>query len=402
MRNQQQTAPSPALVFMLALSCGVIVANIYYAQPLVGMIAPSLGMPGRVASLVVTLTQLGYAAGLLVLVPLGDVVENRRLLVVTVLAGIVPLVVLGTARSTGVFLVASCVVGLTSVAVQMVVPLAANLAPDSSRGRVVGNVMSGLLFGILLARPFASLIADALGWRAVFLISAGVMVVLAGAMRVVLPERRPAPARYFAVLGSLFLLPVKMPVLWRRAMYQSAAFGCFSLFWTAVPLLLAEKFGFSQFGIAVFALVGAAGAVMAPVAGRLADRDFGQVGTVVALAAVALSFVLAAWGGLAGHSVVVLGVACVVLDCGVQANLVFSQRAIYGLAPDMRSRLNGVFMAIFFVGGAVGSALVSPVLARFGWVGICGVGFAAPVVALGYFAVAERGAGLAMSAARQR
>jgi len=402
MRNSEIAGPSPALVFMLALSCGVIVANIYYAQPLVGMIAPSLHMPARVASLIVTLTQLGYAAGLLVLVPLGDVVENRRLLVVTVLASVLPLLVLGTARSTSVFLVASCVVGLTSVAVQMVVPLAANLAPDSSRGRVVGNVMSGLLFGILLARPFASLVADAFGWRAVFLMSAGLMVVLAGAMRLALPVRRPAPARYFAVLGSLFLLPVKMPLLWRRAMYQSAAFGCFSLFWTAVPLLLAQKFGYSQFGIAVFALVGAAGALMAPVAGRLADRDFGQVGTVVALAAVACAFVLAAWAGMAGHSVVMLGIACVVLDCGVQANLVFSQRAIYGLAPEMRSRLNGVFMAIFFVGGAVGSAVVSPVLARFGWEGICAVGVLAPVLALGYFAAVERGAGFAMSAARQR
>jgi predicted MFS family arabinose efflux permease len=402
MSNRQAAAPPPALVFMLALSCGVIVANIYYAQPLVGMIAPSLDMPARVASLIVTLTQLGYAAGLLFLVPLGDVVENRRLLVVTVLASILPLLVLGTARSTGVFLAASCVVGLTSVAVQMVVPLAANLAPDAVRGRVVGNVMSGLLFGILLARPFASLIADAFGWRAVFLISAGLMVVLAGTMRVVLPERRPAPARYGRVLASLVMLPIKMPVLWRRAMYQSAAFGCFSLFWTAAPLLLAQKFGYSQAGIAVFALVGAAGALMAPVAGRLADRDFGQVGTVVALAAVAAAFGLAAWGGLFGHSVVALAAAGVLLDSGVQANLVFSQRAIYGLAPDMRSRLNGVFMAIFFVGGAVGSAVVSPVLARFGWAGICAVGVLAPVLALGYFAVAERGAGLAMSAARQR
>jgi predicted MFS family arabinose efflux permease len=279
------------------------------------------------------------------------------------------------------------------VAVQMLVPLAANLAPDHLRGRVVGNVMSGLLLGILLARPAASLIANAFGWRAVFFTSAALMLALAIVMRVALPRREPGAAqKYGALLRSLVTLPFDQPLLRRRAFYQSAAFGCFTLFWTAAPLLLAQKFGFSQAGIALFALVGAAGALVAPVAGRLADRDFGQVGTVWALVAVAASFVLAAWGGLVGHSVVALALAGVLLDSGVQANLVFSQRAIYALAPAMRSRLNGVFMAIFFIGGAVGSAVTSPVLVHFGWLGVCALGVVAPLLALGYFVVAERAA----------
>jgi predicted MFS family arabinose efflux permease len=385
-------APPVALVFLLAASCGIIVANIYYAQPLVGLIAPSIGLGRHTASLIVTLTQLGYASGLLLLVPLGDIIENRLLLTISVASAIVPLLVAGLAHSGLLFLAASAAIGLTSVAVQMLVPLAANLAPDHLRGRIVGNVMSGLLLGILLARPVASLIADSFGWRTVFFASAAAMFILAIVFRTVLPARRPESTHnYFGLLASLLELPFKQPVLRRRALYQSAAFGCFSLFWTAVPLLLATSFGYSQAGIAVFALVGAAGALAAPIAGRLADRNHGTTGTAVALASIALAFLLAAWGGLGLHSVIALALAGVLLDSGVQACLVFGQRAIYGLAPAMRSRLNGIFMAIFFCGGALGSALTSPVLTHFGWGGICAIGVAVPLLALGYFGWAERG-----------
>jgi len=385
-------APPVALVFLLAASCGIIVANIYYSQPLVGLIAPSIGLGVRTASFIVTLTQLGYASGLLLLVPLGDIVENRLLLTVSVACAIPPLLLAAFAHSGGLFLAASAAIGLTSVAVQMLVPLAANLAPDHLRGRIVGNVMSGLLLGILLARPVASLIADAFGWRTVFFASAIAMFLLAVVFRTVLPQRRPdSSQRYGALLASLLALPFKEPVLRRRAAYQFAAFGCFSLFWTAVPLLLAARFGYSQAGIAVFALVGAAGALAAPVAGRLADRNFGRIGTAVALLMVVAAFLLAGAGGIWLHSVIVLALAGVLLDAGVQACLVFGQRAIYGLAPAMRSRLNGIFMAMFFCGGALGSALTSPVLAHFGWPGICAMGVAAPALALVYFVWVERG-----------
>jgi predicted MFS family arabinose efflux permease len=245
---------------------------------------------------------------------------------------------------------------------------------------------------VLLARPVASLIADVLGWRAVFAASAVVMLGLGVAFRFLLPRRQPEHAQgYFSLIGSLLRLPFNTPVLRQRAAYQAAGFGCFSLFWTAVPLLLARAFGYSQVGIAVFALVGASGAIMAPIAGRLADREYGRVGTAVALSSVAAAFLLAAWGGTSLHSVWVLAAACVLLDCGVQANLVFGQRAIFALAPAMRSRLNGVFLALLFLGGAVGSAITSPVLSHFGWLGICAAGFVAPLLALGYFWFAERG-----------
>jgi predicted MFS family arabinose efflux permease len=267
-------APSATLVFFLAASCGIIVANIYYSQPLVGLIAPAIGIHKAAASLIVTLTQLGYAAGLLALVPLGDIVENRRLLTLTVAASIPALLIAGLADSGAQFLAASALIGLTSVAVQMLIPLAAHLAPDHQRGRIVGNVMSGLLLGILLARPIASLIADSFGWRMVFFLSAGVMAGLVLVMRVVLPTRQPsANHHYFELLRSLLALPINTPLLRRRAAYQAAAFGAFTLFWTAAPLLLAHKFGFTQRGIAVFAFAGAAGALAAPIAGRLADRN---------------------------------------------------------------------------------------------------------------------------------
>ncbi|HQT47218.1 MAG: MFS transporter [Acidocella sp. 20-63-7] len=391
MTGTSQSGPSRALVGLLAASCGIIVANIYYAQPLVGLIGPALGMAPHLASLIVSLTQLGYAAGLLLLVPLGDLLETRRLVMVTLAASIPALLLAGFASNSGEMLAAGALIGLTSVAVQMLVPLAAHLAPEARRGRVVGNVMSGLLLGILLARPVSSVIAAYSSWRVVFFVSAGVMVGMILLLRATLPVRQPTLRQGYAVLlATLFALPFRLPVLRQRAAYQAAAFGCFSLFWTGAPLLLMQQFGYTQRGIAVFALVGAAGALAAPIAGRLADRGYGGPGAGGALVAVALAFVLALAGGVA-HSVALLALAGVVLDAGVQASLAFGQRIIFVLAPELRSRLNGMFMALFFAGGAAGSALTSPVLVHFGWSGICALGVALPLAALGYFAVASRG-----------
>lgn len=378
------------MVLLLASACGIVVANIYYAQPLIGMIGPAVGLGPRDASAIVSLTQLGYAAGLLLLVPLGDLVENRLLVVLTIAASIPALLLAAVARDGTVMLVAAALIGLTSVAVQMLVPLAAHLSPEHMRGRVVGNVMSGLLVGILLARPVSSVIADFVGWRSVFLISAAVMLAMLALLRFSLPRRRPqANHHYGELLASLFALPVRIPLLRQRAAYQAAAFAGFSLFWTGVPLLLSSSFHYTQTGIAAFALVGAAGALAAPVAGRMADRGHATGGTVFALVAISLSFLLAMLGFWL-HSVIVLALSGVLLDAGVQTNLVFSQRSIYTLAPEIRSRLNGMFMAIFFVGGAAGSAITSPVFVHFGWVGLCAVGAVLPVLALGYFCAVRR------------
>ncbi len=377
------------MVGLLAVSCGIIVANIYYAQPLVGVIGPDVGLSAHAASLIVSLTQLGYAAGLLFLVPLGDIVENRKLMVLTVAASIPALLLTGLAHNGAMLLVAAALTGLTSVAVQMLIPLAAHLTPEARRGRVVGTVMSGLLLGILLSRPISSMIADLYSWRVVFFLSAALMAAMTVVLRFTLPQRVPVAGHHYGtLLLSLLTLPLKLPPLRQRAAYQAAAFGAFSLFWTGVPLYLSQHFGYTQRGIAVFALVGAAGALIAPVAGRLADRGHSNIGTVGALLSITASFGLA-WLGAVIHSVVLLALAGVALDAGVQCNLVIGQRTIYMLHANMRSRLNGVFMAIFFAGGAAASAMTSSLLIHDGWGGLCAVGAALPVLALAYFFTAK-------------
>ncbi|MDE2319258.1 MAG: MFS transporter [Rhodospirillales bacterium] len=373
------------MVGLLAFSCGMVVANIYYSQPLIGLIGRALNMPPRAESLIVSLTQLGYATGLVFLVPLGDLVENRRLVVATVAAAILPLLLAGLAWDGPVMLVVSVLIGLTSVAVQMLIPIAAHLTPEASRGRVVGLVTSGLLFGILFSRPAASAIAAFASWRLVFFISAVLMAGLALLLHRVLPYRKPeANHHYAALLASLFSLPVRFPILRQRAAYQAAAFAGFSLFWTGIPLFLTHEFGFTQRGIALFALAGAAGAFAAPAAGHLADRGYTAAGTVSSLVGITVAFGIAA-AGAGFHSVLVLALAAIMLDAAVQTSLVLGQRSIYVLAPDMRSRMNGVFMAMFFLGGAAGSAVTGPLLANGGWMKLCIVGALLPLFALAYF-----------------
>jgi predicted MFS family arabinose efflux permease len=364
----------------MALACGLSVANLYYAQPLAGPISRALGMGAASAGLVVTLTQVGYGLGLVLLVPLGDLLENRRLIALTAVGGALALVLAAAAPSAPVFLLAALLVGFGSTAAQMLVPVAAHMAPGEARGRVVGEVMSGLLAGILLARPVASVIADRLGWRPVFALSAVLMLALACAVLRVLPKRRPrADHSYRSLLASLGELLLATPVLRRRAFYQGCMFAAFSVFWTDAPLLLAGRpYGLSQTWIALFALAGASGALIAPVAGRLADRGLTRPASGAAFAAAALCFVL----GLAGRGGGVLGLAALVaagllLDLGVQTSQVLGQREIYSLAAEARSRLNGLYVALFFIGGALGSGLGGAVYAWAGWMGasLLGLGF---------------------------
>ena len=280
------------MTILLAAACGLTAANIYYAQPLISLIAPAVGLGDRAASLIVTVTQAGYCIGLILLVPLGDLVENRALTFWTLLADVAALAAAALAPSASAFLAAALFIGFTSVAAQMLLPIAAHLAPDATRGRTIGNVMSGLLLGVMLARPVSSLIADAFGWRAVFATSAVAIAALAFGLRARLPERAPkVDHSYLALSRSLWALLRDTPVLRRRAAYQAALFAAFSLFWTAVPLELAgPAFGLTQRGIALFAFAGAAGALAAPIVGRVADRGWGQIATAVSMAMVVGGF----------------------------------------------------------------------------------------------------------------
>jgi predicted MFS family arabinose efflux permease len=318
-------------------------------------------------------------------VPLSDVSENRRLVLCSL--GAVALGLLGIALSDSAvtFLVASFVVGVFAVATQVLVPFASHLAPESSRGKVVGTVMAGLLAGIMLARPFSSYIAATLGWRAVFYISAGTMVALLMLLRRVLPQRQPnSVLSYWQILRSLPGLVAGTPVLRRRAFYQGMLFAGFNLFWTGSPLLLAREFGLDHRGIAWFALAGAAGALAAPVAGRLADRGLTRPATGWALVAAVFAFGLAIEARLV-HSLGLLILAAVILDAAVQVCQVLSLRRIYLLAPQLRGRLNGLFIAFAFLCGAAGSVLAAAVYSTRGWTTLAALGALCAGAALAQF-----------------
>jgi len=388
--NPQTEKPvSPWIIFALAAACGIIAANLYYAQPLVGPIGSDIGLSAGAAGLIVTLTQIGYGLGLLFIVPLGDIVENRKLVVVSLFLSALLLALAGVVKTALLFLAASLFIGLGSVAAQILVPYAAHLSPDASRGRNVGNVMSGLLLGIMLARPLSSMVAEYMGWRFVYYISAAAILALALLLARLLPARRPlTTARYPALLGSMWLLLRTKPILRRRAIYHACLFGTFSLFWTTVPLLLTgPTFHFSQQAVAVFALVGVSGAIAAPVAGRLADRGWSRPATGFALALAAFSVVLPLLVQEGStFALIALAVAAILLDMAVSANLVLGQRAIFSLGAEWRSRLNGLYMAIFFAGGALGSAAGAWAYAAGGWGAALGVGVALPLAAMIYFA----------------
>ncbi len=383
LRQSPQPQISGGTILLLAAACGLIVANIYYAQPLIGPIAQSLGLPPQAAGLIVTLSQVGYGAGLLFIVPLGDLVENRRLALVSIGFSAIALAAAAFAPSAAAFLVCAGAIGLGSVAVQILVPLAAHLAPEATRGRVVGMVSSGLMIGIMLARPASSFVAAQSSWRVVFVLSAAAMVALAAVLSRALPVRAPQTRlTYGALLGSMMHLVATTPILRRRAFYQSCLFFAFSLFWTTVPLLLAgPHYRMTQNGIALFGLAGVSGAIAAPIAGRLADRGWSRPATVAAIVLVLAALPITLFPA-PGTSLALLVLAAVAIDFGVQGNLVFGYRAIFALAPEARGRLNGAYLATFFAAGAVGSAVGAWAYARGGWALAASIGTAPPLVAL--------------------
>ncbi|MCI1821738.1 MAG: MFS transporter [Megasphaera sp.] len=375
------------ITFLLAVSCGVIVANLYYTQPLVGPISTDTHLPLASAGFIVTLTQIGYVLGLLFIVPLSDLVENRRLVLAALAVVICALVAAYLAHTALFFLVSALLIGLGSVATQILVPYAAHLATEKQRGQVVGNVMSGLLLGIMLARPVASMITDFFGWRVVFALSAIITTILAVLLACILPRRSPIPTmNYGTLLRSLWKLFKTKSVLRRRSLYQACLFGAFSLFWTVVPLWLTHHFHLSQQGIALFAFAGVAGAIAAPIAGRLADRGWTKPLTGMAIGIATLAFVIThIFEDNPALSLIMFVIAAITLDMAVSGNLVLGQRAVYALGSDIRGRVNGIFMAVFFIGGAIGSAIGGWAYAYGSWWFTSILGMAIPLAALLYY-----------------
>lgn len=389
-----QTTRTPAgigrgLVLLLAVTCGAAVANIYYAQPLLPIIGQALGVSEGTAGPLVTASQVGYAVALALLVPLGDVLERRRL--VTALLAVTALTLLGAAFAPGfaVLLVVLALVGVTSAVAQIVVPMAASLADDETRGRVVGTVMSGLLIGILGARTLSGFVAELGGWRAVFGLAAALMLVLAVVVRLVLPAV-PAPApdtRYPRLLGTVLALIRDDPVLRVRMALAAVGFACFSALWTAVSFLLAAPpYSYGPATIGLFGLAGLAGALAAPLAGRLADRGHALRTVTVGLVTLAVS-----WGflGLGGVSVLSLVAGIVLLDLAQQSLQISHQSAIYARHPQARSRVTTAFVTSAFAGGAVGSAAASTLYPVGGWVGVCVLGGVIALVGSGTWVLAH-------------
>ncbi len=360
-------------MLLLAVACGATVANLYYAQPLLDSIARSLGTSSGTAGLLVTATQAGYVAGLLFIVPLGDLLQRRKLVSRLLLLDALALAFACAAPSMGVLAGALALVGVTSVAAQVLVPFASSLAAEDERGRVVGRVMSGLLLGILLARTVSGLVAAIGGWRLIYGLAAAAMLILAVVLRRALPAVDP-PERipYPRLLSSVGELVREEPLLRYRMALGFLSMASFSGFWTSIAFLLSgPPYDYSEAVIGLFSLFGLAGAAIASVAGRAADRGHVLSGTRIAAAAT-----LASWGLLAlgKTSIAALVAGIVVLDLGVQATQILNQSVIFRLRPEARSRLNTAYMTCYFAGAVSGSAGASLAWERGGWGAVSAAG----------------------------
>lgn len=387
MAGAARKAPSTALITVVAFATGSLVANLYYAQPLIGSIAPAIGVSVEYAGAIVSVTQIGYGLGLLFLVSLADRVENRRL--VLTLMALTALGLGGIALSSHVvpFFISALLVGLCSCGAQVLIPFAVSLVPPKERGRVIGNVMAGALSGIMLARPLALFVASVLGWRAIFVLSAIAMVAVAGLLARLMPRHRPQSGlAYGAILLSMAELLRTLPVLRWRSVCQALLFAAFHLLWTAAPLMLAEHFGLSDRAIGLFALAGAGGALAAPLAGRLADAGRSGLATALSMLIVGLGSALSGWA-MAGGLLVVLAGLMVIVDAAVQTNQVVSQRIIFAAPAAVRGRVNGVYMTIVFIGSMLGTLTYH----HGGWPATAATGTALGLGALLLYGLERRG-----------
>jgi predicted MFS family arabinose efflux permease len=374
--KEQAQSPglSPALTLLFSVTCALAVANVYFAQPLLDSMAQSLGVAASMIGIVVTATQVGYALGLLLVVPLGDLVNRKRLIVAQVLMSAVALAAVGASQQWIVLLGAMVAVGLMAVVVQVLVAYTAALATPSQRGQAVGSVTSGIVLGILLARLTSGLIADFAGWRAVYFASAALMLIIAAVLWKLAPvtSAQRDGKSYLALIRSLFALLGSERILRIRGLLALLIFADFSVLWTAMVLpLSAPPLSLSHTAIGLFGLAGLAGALAARRAGRWADQGLGQRVTGIALVLLTLSWLPI---GFAETSLLALACGVIVLDFAVQAAHVTNQSLIFAARPDAQSRMVGAYMCFYSAGSALGAVAATQVYAVWGWVAVSVLG----------------------------
>lgn len=381
---------SRSVALLFAIACGLAVANIYYAQPLLDAISQEFGITPSSVGLVITITQVCYALGLLLLVPLGDLLNRRWLIAGQMLISVLALIVVGTAPTSRILFIAIAAVGLLAVVTQTLVAFAATLADPAERGRTVGVVTSGIVIGILLARTFAGVLTDVAGWRSVYLVSAGLTLIMAGVLFRVLPKDEPSreALSYLQLLRSLFTLFAQERILRIRAVLALLIFTAFSILWTSLVLpLSAPPLSLSHTAIGAFGLAGVAGALAAARAGRLADRGLGQRTTGAALILLLLSWLPISY---TEHSLPSLVAGIILLDLAVQAVHVTNQSMILNLHPEARSRLTAGYMIFYSIGSATGSIASTSIYAYSGWNGVCLLGAMVSALALLFWALTRR------------
>ena len=383
--DQTAAGLSGGLVLLLAAGAGLAAAALYYAQPMLGVLGSEFNATPAAIGLVPTLTQLGYAMGLILLAPLGDRFDRRRIILGKAAILCLALLLAAAAPSIQVLLVASLVIGLSATLAQDIVPAAATLAPEASRGKTVGTVMTGLLLGILLSRVVSGFVAEHAGWRGMFVVASVSIALLGLAVWRGLPRFvATTQLSYLALMGTLGALWKRHSGLRRAALAQGLLSVGFSAFWSTLAVMLhAAPFHLGSAAAGAFGLAGAAGALIAPMAGRMADRKGPEVVTRIGAALVVAAFLAMALGEVGGRSPLwLIALGAVVFDLGVQACLIAHQTIVYSLEPAARSRLNAVLMGGMFIGMASGAWLGSLALGQFGWQGVCALAALAALAAL--------------------
>ncbi|WP_165791829.1 MFS transporter [Thalassospira marina] len=365
-----------SLTLLLAAGCTLIAGSGYFAQPILGIIAGDIGLAPSNAGSIIMLLQLGFCLGLVLIAPLGDRVENRRLVSIILAVLVLGLLMMGMAGNAAMLLVAALLVGMMTTGVQIIIAMASHLCAPHLRGRVVGTITSGILTGAMIARPAASLISTRFSWRDIYIADALFLGLFIVVLRLTLPRHLPGGTLpYGRLVASQPALLKNHPPLRRLAMAQACLFGGFSLFWTAAPLALGSDFNLGQTDIALFALAGAGGAIGAPIAGHAGDRGHATTMRIAGAILVCFGFILTLLPSLAAWMV-----AAIIIDAGVQFSHVSTQRVILGLNQAARSRMNGLYIAIFFLGGAICSGL-APMLDQAGWQYVAYLGIALAAIA---------------------